>query len=180
MGIRNIRENSGITGLYDEVTGGNFSFLYDSIKLKTIEFSLGLTVEKYWKLAARHTIKTNFDGKYFYAPNIFQNEMYRLGGINSLRGFDDQSIFTPYYAMGNVEYRFLLSKNSFFGAFFNAALVQNSVTRKGFDYPYGFGVSAAIETKAGVFGITYAMGTQLGNKFTFNSAKIHFGYVNYF
>jgi outer membrane protein assembly factor BamA len=180
VGTRNIRENSGITGLYDEVTGGNFSFLYDSIKLKTIEFSLGLTVEKYWKLAARHTIKTNFDGKYFYAPNIFQNEMYRLGGINSLRGFDDQSIFTPYYAMGNVEYRFLLSKNSFFGAFFNAALVQNSVTRKGFDYPYGFGVSAAIETKAGVFGITYAMGTQLGNKFTFNSAKIHFGYVNYF
>ena len=105
---------------------------------------------------------------------------YRLGGINSLRGFDDQSIFTPYYAMGNVEYRFLISKNSFFGAFFNAALVQNSLTKKGFDYPYGFGATAAIETKFGVFGITYAMGTQLGNKITFNSAKIHFGYVNYF
>ena len=179
-GIRNIRKNTNITQLYDEVSGQNFSFLYDSIKLKTFEFKLSLVVEKYWKLAARHTIKTNFDGKYFYAPNIFQNEKYRLGGISSLRGFDDQSIFTPYYAMGNVEYRFLLSKNSFFGAFFNAALVQNSLTQKGFDYPYGFGVSAAIETKAGVFGITYAMGTQLGNKFSFNSAKIHFGYVNYF
>ncbi len=180
VGIRNIKQNSNITQLYDEVGGRYFSYLYDSIKLKTIEASVGLAVEKYWKLAPRHTIKTNFDGKYFYAPNIFQNEKYRLGGINSLRGFDDQSIFTPYYAMGNVEYRFLLSKNSFFGVFFNAALVQNSLTQKGFDYPYGFGVSAAIETKAGIFGITYAMGTQLGNKFSFNSAKIHFGYVNYF
>ncbi len=179
-GVRNIKQNSGITQLYDEVSGKYFSYLYDSIKLKTLEFHLGLTVEKYWKLAARHTIKTNFEGKYFYAPTIFQNEKYRLGGVNSLRGFDDQSIFTPFYAMGNIEYRFLLSKNSFFGAFFNGALVQNSLTHKGFDYPYGFGVTAAIETKAGVFGITYAMGTQMGNKITFNSAKIHFGYVNYF
>jgi len=179
-GIRTIKKNNNITQLYDEVGGKYFSYLYDSIKLKTFEFKLGLTVEKYWRLAARHTIKTNFDGRYFFAPDIFQNEKYRLGGISSLRGFDDQSIFTPYYAMGNVEYRFLLSKNSFFGAFFNAALVQNSLTHNGFDYPYGFGVTAAIETKAGVFGITYAMGTQLGNKITFNSAKIHFGYVNYF
>ena len=179
-GVRSIRKNSNITQLYDEVGGKYFSYLYDSIRLKTFEFKVGLAVEKYWKLADRHTIKTSFDGKYFYAPTIFQNEKYRLGGINSLRGFDDQSVFTPYYAMGNFEYRFLLSKNSYFGAFFNAALVQNSLTHKGFDYPFGFGVSAAIETKAGIFGITYAMGRQLGNKITFNSAKIHFGYVNYF
>jgi outer membrane protein assembly factor BamA len=179
-GVRNIKKNSNITQLYDEVGGQYFSYLYDSVRLKTFEFKVGLTVEKYWKLAARHTIKTNFEGKYFYAPTIFENEKYRLGGVSSLRGFDDQSIFTPYYAMGNVEYRFLLSKNSFFGAFFNAALVQNSLTHKGFDYPFGFGVTAAIETKAGVFGITYAMGRQLENKITFNSAKIHFGYVNYF
>jgi len=180
VGVLNIKKNNNISQLYDEVSGQYFSYLYDTIKLRTIEVKVGLTAIKYWKLAARHTLKTNFDGKYFYAPSIFQNEKYRLGGINSLRGFDDQSIFTSYYAMGNIEYRFLLSKNSFFGAFFNAALVQNSLTQKGFDYPYGFGVTAAIETKAGVFGITYAMGTQLGNKITFNSAKIHFGYVNYF
>ena len=179
-GVRTIKRNNNINQLYDGVDGRYFSYLYDSIKLKTFEFKVGLAVEKYWKLAARHTIKTSFDGKYLYAPTIFQNEKYRLGGISSLRGFDDQSIFTPYYAMGNFEYRFLLSKNSFFGAFFNAALVQNSLTHQGFDYPFGFGVTAAIETKAGVFGITYAMGRQLGNKITFNSAKIHFGYVNYF
>jgi outer membrane protein assembly factor BamA len=180
-GQRVIKKNPNILQLYDEVSGQYFSYLYDTIKLKTIELKLGLTVEKYWKLAAKHTIKTSFDGKYFYAPTVFQNEMYRLGGISSLRGFDDQSIYTPYYTMGNIEYRYLLSKNSFFGAFFNAALVQNAPDRKGrFDYPFGFGVTAALETKAGVFAITYAMGRQLGNKINFNSAKIHFGYINYF
>ena len=180
-GEKVIKRNNTILQLYDEVSGRPFSYLYDTLKLKSFEFRVGLAIEKYWRLAARHTIKTSFDGKYYFSHDIFQNEKYRLGGINSLRGFDDQSIFTPYYAMGNVEYRFLISKNSYFSSFFNAALVANAPGRKGiFDYPLGFGVSAAIETKAGIFGITYAMGKQLGNNISFKSAKIHFGYVNYF
>jgi hypothetical protein len=83
--------------------------------------------------------------------------------------------------MGDIEYRYLLSKNSYFGAFFNAALVQNAPDRSGtFDYPFGFGVSAAIETKAGIFGITYAVGRELGNPISFKESKIQFGYVAYF
>lgn len=83
--------------------------------------------------------------------------------------------------MANLEYRFLLSKNSYFGAFFNAAVVQDSRVGKGpVDFPFGFGFGAAVETKVGIFGITYAMGKQLDNKITIKSAKIHFGYINYF
>jgi len=180
-GVRTIKKNSTILNLNDPETGGTYAFLYDTVKLNAFEFHIGLSIDKYWRLAARHTIKTSFDGKYLGSKTVYQNEEYRLGGINSLRGFDDQSIFTPYYAMGNLEYRFILSKNSFFNAFFNAAVVQNAIAgRSPIDVPYGFGVGAAIETKAGIFGITYAMGTQEGNPITFNSAKIHFGYINYF
>ena len=155
--------------------------MHNTARLKAFQFRLAFSIDKYWKLAARHTIKTSFDGKYFYSAHIFENEKYRIGGVNSLRGFDDQSIFTPYYAMANVEYRFLLSKNSYFSTFFNAAMVQDARAGKGsFDFPFGFGAGAAIETKAGIFGISYAMGKQLDNKINFKSAKIHIGYVNYF
>lgn len=181
VGVKQIKKNNNILGLYDETTGGNFGFLYDTTRLKTIQFHLGLSVEKYWRLAARHTIKTSFDGKYFFSRHILDNEKFRIGGVNSLRGFDDQSIFTPYYAMANLEYRFLLSKNSYFSAFFNSAVVEDLRVGKGpVDFPFGFGVGAAIETKVGIFGITYAMGKQLENKITIKSAKIHFGYINYF
>lgn len=181
VGARRIRRSNTIMNLYDGVSDGNFSFLYDTIRLRTFQFRVGLSIEKYWRLAARHTIKTSFDGKFLYAPTIFFNEKYRLGGMNSLRGFDDQSIFTPYYTMANLEYRFLLSKNSYFSTFFNAAMVQDVREGKGpVDFPFGFGAGGAIETKVGVFGITYAMGRQLDNKISFRSAKIHFGYVNYF
>lgn len=180
-GLKQIKKNNIIAAMFDEVAGKNFEYLYDSIRMKSFQFKIAFAFDKYWRLASRHTIKTAIDGKYFYTPTIFQNEMYRLGGVNNLRGFDDQSIFTPYYLMANLEYRFLLSKNSYFSAFFNSAMVKNSATTKNtFDFPYGFGAGAAIETKAGIFGITYAMGTQQNNKFSFRSAKIHFGYVNYF
>ncbi|MBL0310918.1 MAG: BamA/TamA family outer membrane protein [Bacteroidetes bacterium] len=180
-GARKIKKNNTVANLPDESSGRNFSYLYDTIKLKTFQFRIGLAIEKYWRLASRHTIKTSFDGKYLYAPTIFFNEKYRLGGMNSLRGFDDQSIFTPYYAMANLEYRFLLSKNSYFSTFFNAAMVEDARAGKGpFDFPFGFGAGGAIETKVGLFGITYAMGKQLDNKLSFKSGKIHFGYVNYF
>jgi hemolysin activation/secretion protein len=167
--------------MFDEIAGKSFEYLYDSIRTKSFQFKIALAFDKYWRLAPRHTIKTAIDGKYFYSPLVFENEMYRLGGVSSLRGFDDQSIFTPYYLMANLEYRFLLSKNSYFSAFFNSAMVKNNAAnQKQFDFPYGFGAGAAIETKAGIFGITYAMGTQQNNKISFRSAKIHFGYVNYF
>ncbi len=179
-GVKKIKKNNNIVGLSDEL-GRSFDYLYDTTRLKTFQFRLALSIDKYWKLAARHTIKTSFEGKYFFNRTIFDNDKYRLGGVNSLRGFDDQSIFTPYYAMANLEYRFLLSKNSYFSAFFNSAVVEDTRVGKGpVDFPFGFGVGAAIETKVGIFGITYAMGRQLDNKITFNSAKIHFGYVNYF
>jgi hemolysin activation/secretion protein len=180
-GVKRIRKNNTIASMFDEIAGKSFEYLYDSIRTKSFQFKIALAFDKYWRLAPRHTIKTAIDGKYFYSPLVFENEMYRLGGVSSLRGFDDQSIFTPYYLMANLEYRFLLSKNSYFSVFFNSAMVKNNAAnQKQFDFPYGFGAGAAIETKAGIFGITYAMGTQQNNKFSFRSAKIHFGYVNYF
>lgn len=181
IGVKRIKKNNAVLGLYDEQTNGTFGFLYDTTRLKNLQFSLWFAIDKYWKLHKRHTIKTSFDGRYFFSRTILRNEMFRLGGVNSLRGFDDQSIFTPYYAMATLEYRFLLSKNSFFHTFFNAAMVKDFRPGKGeFDFPFGFGAGAAIETKIGLFGITYAVGRQLDNKVAFRDSKIHIGYVNYF
>lgn len=181
-GAKKIKKNTVIATLYDGVGSSSFNYLYDSISKNIFQMQAGLFVEKYWKIHKRMTIKTAFEGKYFLSKLILENEKYRIGGIKTLRGFDDQSIYTPYYGIATIEYRFLLSKNSNFYTFFNAAVVQDNRTtnNKTVDFPYGFGIGASLETKVGMFGISYAMGTQLGNPITFRSSKIHFGYVNYF
>lgn len=181
-GARTIKKNNAILALYDDVEGKSFGYLYDTVRLTTFQMHLSLMIDKYWKINRRQTVRTMFEGKYFFADKVLENEKYRIGGVASLRGFDDRSIFTPYYLMADLEYRFLLSKNSYFYTFFNAAMVQETrhFQNKPFDFPYGFGVGAAFETKIGMFGLSYALGSQLDNPISFKNSKIHFGYVNYF
>ena len=48
------------------------------------------------------------------------------------------------------------------------------------DFPFGIGAGINFETKAGIFGLNYALGSQNNNPLSIKNAKIHFGYVNYF
>jgi hypothetical protein len=182
FGLKNIKRNNQIQGMYDIVTANSFSYLYDSIQLKTFIMQFDLVIDKFWKIARRQTIRTMLEGAYQYNQTITDNELYRIGGTTSLRGFDDRSVLSPYYLMANLEYRYLISKNAFFFAFFNSALVKEYRNFKGrpFDFPFGFGAGAAIETRIGMFALSYAMGTRQDEKISFRSAKIHFGYINYF
>jgi outer membrane protein assembly factor BamA len=182
FGVKAIKKSNSIASLYDEQTQATFESLYDSVRLKTFIFELSLMVDKYWKINNRNTIRTYFEAKYLYNKRITDNELYRIGGLNSLRGFDDRSILSPYYGFANLEYRFLLSKNAFFFLFFNGGLVKEyrNFQQRPFDFPFGFGAGTTIETRIGMFALSYAMGRQQDEKITFRNAKIHFGYINYF
>lgn len=181
-GARTIKKNNSILSIYDYETGRNFGYLYDSLRLTTFQMHVALMIDKFWKISSRHTIRTMLKGEYLLSNSILQNEKYKIGGTGSLLGFDDRSIYTPYYLMGDLEYRFLLSKNSYFYGFFNSAMVkeQGFYVYKKFDFPFGFGVGTTFETKVGLFALTYAMGKQEDNPISFKTSKIHFGYVNYF
>lgn len=178
-GAKSVKRNTLINNLMDEKRGETFAYLYDSIGKNNFQFSLWLSVDKFWKVHKRMTILTALKGKFFYSRLIFENEKYRIGGMNTLRGFTEESIITPYYGIANIEYRYLLSKNAFFFMFFNAAVVQQVSSTKQ-DFPFGFGAGVSLETKIGIFGITYALGQKQYEPLSFKNSKIHFGYINYF
>ena len=48
------------------------------------------------------------------------------------------------------------------------------------DNPFSGGIGINFETKPGIFSISYALGAQENNPILFKTAKIHFGFVNYF
>ncbi|HXH18603.1 MAG TPA: hypothetical protein VNJ07_05925 [Chitinophagales bacterium] len=180
-GTRKIKELSEITTLSDpENPGMTFQSLYDSIDLKTVQFKFDYRFDLYWKIGKRSTVKTALRGGALISDNIFENELYRIGGTRLLRGFDEEAIFASLFDVATLEYRFLLSKNSHFNFFFDAAYVENRSGGYSNDFPFGFGAGLTFETKAGLFGVSYALGRQQGNPIDFKSAKIHFGYVNYF
>ena len=46
--------------------------------------------------------------------------------------------------------------------------------------PYGFGAGISFGTRAGVFSLSYALGSQRGNPILIRAAKIHFGFISLF
>jgi outer membrane protein assembly factor BamA len=181
-GTRKIKKNNTISNLKDpESTGGTFDYLYDSIKLNAVQYRLGYSLDKFWPLGKRTTIRTATTGAALISKDIFQNELYRIGGNKLLRGFDEESIFASLYNVVTAEFRFKLQKNSYFNVFADGAYVEDR-TRGQYtnDFPYGFGIGISYETKAGVFGVSYALGGRKDDPVNFRNGKIHFGYVNYF
>ncbi|MGE0636105.1 MAG: hypothetical protein AB7G44_03220 [Bacteroidia bacterium] len=154
---------------------------YENIKLKTLQINADLLAEYYIPFGNRSTVKTALQGATMINQNLFQNELPRIGGLKTLRGFDEESIFASLYSIATVEYRFLLEQNSYLFTFFDQGYYENTSRGKRiFDRPFGFGAGITFETKIGIFSLTYALGKQFNNPVNFRSGKIHFGIVSRF
>ncbi len=181
-GTRKISPNNNITSLNDpENPGHTFETLYDSLKLKSANLKWSMEVDKFWRLNQRNTVFTGLKSGGLVADKLFANELFRIGGTHILRGFDEQSVLASWYNVVTLEYRFLLAENSYYYLFGDFAFVQDkSASDVIEDWPIGFGTGLAFETRAGLFSVGYALGRQQQNPIQFRSAKIHFGYINYF
>jgi len=169
-GLKKIRKNSSVNAV-----------LYDSIRLKSSQYRFLINGRLFVPLFRKMTILFNTENGYLANSTVFENELFRLGGLNSLRGFDEESIRASYYNLFTFEFRYLFERNSFFAVFANAAYYEKR-THNNFvhDIPYGFGAGLSFDTKIGMFSIYYALGSQFGQSIAFKQSKIHFGYVNRF
>ena len=156
--------------------------LYAGLKLNSTVYSGDFQGSVYLPVSVRTTFKIGAQAAFLYGKDIFQNELFRIGGLKSIRGFDEESIYASAYSILTVEYHIILEQNSYLYLFGDQVFYENnSVTQPILrDHPYGFGVGISFQTKAGIFSISYGLGSQLGNQIDLKSGKIHFGIVNYF
>lgn len=155
--------------------------IYNTVKLNSTIFQGQFKGSIYLPLFNRFTFKLANQSAVIFNDNLFDNELFRIGGIKTLRGFDEESIFASKYTVGTAEFRFLLDKNSNLLVFTDLAYYEkNTQLEKITDNPIGFGAGMNFETAAGIFSINYAVGSQFNNPIDFRASKIHFGFVNFF
>jgi len=100
------------------------------------------------------------------------NELYRFGGINSIRGFNENSIDASLYSYVNIELRHLFNQNIFIHTLTDFAYFENPIFElKNNLYSLGFGFG--MNSKPGLFRFIIANGTVMGEKFDFSNSKIH-------
>lgn len=157
------------------------SVAYEGINFKSTLYTADFDGSLFIPLFARMTIKLGAQAAFLRGETNFQNELFRIGGLKSLRGFDEESIYASSYSIFKLECRYLLEQNSYMYVFGDGAWYENdNVNNYVRDVPYGFGAGISFQTKAGIFSINYALGSQFNNPIQLRSGKIHFGIVNYF
>lgn len=145
------------------------------------QFIVDHNIRLFIPLFNRSAIMIRSMGSMIINDDIQFNELYRIGGIHSIRGFDEATLTASFFNIFTAEYRFILDQNSNFFVFYDWAYYENSA-RTDFlkDTPMGFGAGISFETGPGIFSVNYALGRQFDNPIDFRGAKLHFGFVNMF
>lgn len=140
-----------------------------------------INLELFFPLAKRHVLRVANQTEFYYAPTIYQNEVYRFGGQTTQRGFNEEELFATTKSVFSIEYRFLVDQNSKAFLFYDQSWYENNATKNYYhDTPFGFGLGYSFGSNIGIFSISYALGKQMGNPILIKDGKIHFGYVAYF
>nr|WP_299206303.1 hypothetical protein [uncultured Brumimicrobium sp.] len=151
----------------------------DTLSISTT-FKGNLSLEMFIPITPRNVMRIANSTRSYYAPNIYQNELFRFGGLNSQRGFNEEVLYATTLTTFTAEYRFLVDRNSHAFAFFDQSFYENNAKDYVQDQPFGFGLGFSFGTNLGIFSISYALGKQFNNPIQLRDGKVHFGYIAYF
>ncbi|MCH2229953.1 MAG: hypothetical protein MK105_06385 [Crocinitomicaceae bacterium] len=151
-----------------------------TLEASSVVYKSKLRINYFIPLYKRHVLHLSNLTEFYSADEIFENEVFRYGGLSNQRGFNEDELFATTKSTTSIEYRFLLDKNSYVFAFYDQTWYENNSNIYYQDTPLGFGLGFAFSTNFGVFSISYALGKQQNNPILFSNSKVHFGYNVYF
>ncbi|MFL5730491.1 MAG: hypothetical protein ACJ75J_13470 [Cytophagaceae bacterium] len=156
--------------------------IYKNLHVHSIQFSFSSNLEKYFRMSKKGVLYTRFNsGLLFNNNNVFLNDLYRVGGLKTLRGFNENNFFASRYGVATLEYRFFTDETSYLMLFYDQGYIFNQLDpQHREDYPRGLGAGISFLTPAGVFNFVYSLGASSSQKLNFNLSKIHFGLVSRF
>jgi len=111
------------------------------------------------------------------STNYFDNELYRIGGNNSIRGFNEQSIFVKNYLLQNIEFRYQTSKSSYMYTITDLALISTTNSKEKL---YSLGLGYLFNSNNSQINISTAVGTNTKNPLDLKNTQFFVNWVNFF
>lgn len=170
IGNKNIIKNAYIDDDY-----------YSDIPDQGFQWMTRFWIDKYFSLRPRNILHAKFSGGYMDGDQLFLNDLFRLGGLNSIRGFNEMFFYASNYIIGTLEYRYLFENESQLVVFFDGSYLGLDINNESYtDYPFGVGAGISISTGAGLLNLIYAVGKSNDQPFSIRFSKIHIGYTGRF
>ncbi|MDM1043826.1 hypothetical protein HX004_03040 [Myroides sp. 1354] len=146
---------------------------------KESQYLIQLQANKNFELAPKHFFYINWTYYALFSKDYLMNEMYRFGGTQSLRGFQENSLLTNQLNLINTEYRFLVHPSLYLHTIFDYAIQEyKPLDQKNTLYSIGMGLGFI--TSSSYFNLSFANGKQPGIPFSFDNTTIHIGFKTLF
>lgn len=142
-----------------------------------VYFNLDLKHEFY--LNEKNRINLRSQNFYLKSEQYIINELYRFGGINSIRGFNENSLQANQFTSILTEYRYLINPSIYIHSIIDYGYYQDqSIIKKG--SLIGLGIGIGLQTKNGLFNIIYANGSSNNEAIKSSNSIVHLSFKTIF
>ncbi len=159
------------------VYGPGYLFSEDSLRKNEDLNSIKVQLDLYYNLWYNQVLAAELHLQQIKGRSLQISDYFWFGGSRSMRGYRENQFRGKIISWANLEYRFILSRNSRLFLFNDWGYYQlpQSSGRKEELLP-GYGLGFRFQTPLGILGVDYG----LGKGDSFSQGKIHFGLINMF
>ena len=127
------------------------------------QFYTNINLSYNFELNEKNFININSQNFYLNSKNYISNELFRFGGMNSIRGFLENSLQANFNALILTEYRYIPSKSLYVNSIIDYGLYQDLTTNTNQNKVkklIGIGIGTGIQTTNGLLKITLTNGAE--------------------
>ena len=130
-------------------------------------------------LNAKNVLNIKSQNYYLQSSSYIINELYRFGGINSIRGFNENSLQGNTFSSLLTEYRYVLSPSIYAHTIIDYGYFQDktsNIDNNLLCFGFGFG----LQTKNGLLNLIYANGSKNDQTIKLSNSIIHISFKTSF
>jgi hypothetical protein len=126
-------------------------------------------------LNKKNCININYQNYFLKSDNYIINELYRFGGVKSIRGFAENSLQANFMTAMSTEYRFIISPDLYIHSILDYGYYKDDTSSYGANL-FGFGLGIGLRTKNGNLKLSFTNGSTDGQTVTFSNTLANLSY----
>ena len=147
----------------------------DAKLLSDNQFFGSLFMKHNFYLNQKNIVNIKSQNFYLQSGNYIVNELQRFGGINSIRGFSENSLQGNLFSSILSEYRYVLTSNLYVNSIIDYGYLQDKTSESN-ENLFGFGFGFGLLSKNGLFNLVYANGSANNQVIKLSNSIVHISF----
>ena len=145
----------------------------------TEQYKLSLSGQHQININYRNRLYLNLNSQILISDNFLNNELFRFGGANSIRGFAENTLLASGFAVLQTEYRYILDANLYVNTVIDLGNYENKLSNLN-ENIVGYGAGIGLKSQAGIFNLIIANSVSDVQESTFSNTRIHINFTSFF